>query len=1060
MATTFPVTSNADSGPGTLRDALTQAAANGSATPDLISFNFADQSQAGRTITLASALPAVSSNLTIDGTTQAGTPFGISGARVVITNPFSLSLVSYFEMIGVSNVQIYGLFLLGASTGYAFHFREAHNLSFGAPGKGNLLNGFAQVFNCDYISSTEPGSSDITIQGNIMGTDPTGTLITAGTLNGIDFYFDEVANLQIGGLNPGEGNLMVEQDYPMNYTCVQNTDFGFLNIEGNTQGTDVTGNIRLCQGYTSWEINGYNTGSASVTGTTPVNIKIINNTTVGGFGFFAIASPFTIQGNHLGVGSNGSSNLITGATGGENFMLDFEFCTGGLIGGPDPRDKNWVANNGYGVFEFWCSNITISRNSFFCNNIGITMNWLVPGRPQPFVNISLLTAGQVGGTALPGSTIELFYDDECPGCEGKTYIGSTTADANGNWTYALTATGAIVATATDTYGATSMFSTATINADNIIVKNATCGRKNGSISNILVTSGTEWYWQDANGNIVGNSTNLTSVGPGTYTFVTSIGGATCAASSTPYTITDVEPPAVNINDITVTQPSCGQALGAFQYAGAFDPTAAYSWLKGGNVVCADYTVANPLGDLAPGSYLLQVALKQDANCFAQYGPILLVNQSGPSLDMDNLQITPSTCSKNNGSITNASYQTTTGSVYVAWEDGSGVVVSNSLDLVNFPPGPYRLLLKDGGPCDTITTTRYTIPDNGTISYDTSQLVVTPATCAATNGAISGVTATNAVSYSWNDLTTGVPAGNTADLTALAPGSYQLDLTNTYGCQAVLPVFVVPQVPPPAFDYSALKVLNDTCNSGQGAILDLRMADTSRAYTWNWFSLASGSGSGSQPEGSSAGQLTGLHAGSYGVTVTDQYACSANSEPFTIHDIELSPPAPQVSDQYIPRNTTTLITVGNPQTGTYELLDGPAPGAAVLSTSTTGNLETPLVPGDETLYVGFTRGDCSSVLSPVNIKVFDSVKLFVPNAFTPNTAANNRWRIIAQGRVNSIRIAVFDRWGAEVFAATSIDDSWDGTSGGRALSGVFAYTIFGKDYYNRPFRLTGTVLVIR
>src|SRR5580698_11658575 len=85
LATTFPVTSNADSGPGTLRDALTQAAANGSATPDLISFNFADQSQAGRTITLASALPAVSSNLTIDGSTQPGGPFGISGARVIIT---------------------------------------------------------------------------------------------------------------------------------------------------------------------------------------------------------------------------------------------------------------------------------------------------------------------------------------------------------------------------------------------------------------------------------------------------------------------------------------------------------------------------------------------------------------------------------------------------------------------------------------------------------------------------------------------------------------------------------------------------------------------------------------------------------------------------------------------------------------------------------------------------------------------------------------------------------------------------------------------------------------
>ena len=76
LATTFTVTSNADIGPGSLRDAINQAAAN-SATPNLIVFNIADQSRAGRTITIASTLPNLPANLTIDGTTQPGTPFGI-----------------------------------------------------------------------------------------------------------------------------------------------------------------------------------------------------------------------------------------------------------------------------------------------------------------------------------------------------------------------------------------------------------------------------------------------------------------------------------------------------------------------------------------------------------------------------------------------------------------------------------------------------------------------------------------------------------------------------------------------------------------------------------------------------------------------------------------------------------------------------------------------------------------------------------------------------------------------------------------------------------------------
>jgi hypothetical protein len=39
LATNFTVTSNADSGPGTLRDAIQQAAANGIGAGDVIGFN-------------------------------------------------------------------------------------------------------------------------------------------------------------------------------------------------------------------------------------------------------------------------------------------------------------------------------------------------------------------------------------------------------------------------------------------------------------------------------------------------------------------------------------------------------------------------------------------------------------------------------------------------------------------------------------------------------------------------------------------------------------------------------------------------------------------------------------------------------------------------------------------------------------------------------------------------------------------------------------------------------------------------------------------------------------
>lgn len=83
-ADTFTVTSNADSGPGSLREALTLAAANGSTVKDHIYFNLADKSEAGRAITLQTELPYLSSNLVIDATNQPGTTYGASDAKVML----------------------------------------------------------------------------------------------------------------------------------------------------------------------------------------------------------------------------------------------------------------------------------------------------------------------------------------------------------------------------------------------------------------------------------------------------------------------------------------------------------------------------------------------------------------------------------------------------------------------------------------------------------------------------------------------------------------------------------------------------------------------------------------------------------------------------------------------------------------------------------------------------------------------------------------------------------------------------------------------------------------
>lgn len=1049
LANTFTVTSNADSGPGSLRDAINQAAAN-SGTPNFIVFNIADQSRAGRTITIASALPRLPSNLTIDGTTQPGTPFGISAARIIIVDADPIKNLDCIDIVAVSDVRVYGLFLQAASSFAGIYISQSSNVYIGAAGKGNIIQGFSAAVLVTNQSEEPFITDNIVIQGNILGTDETGTSASAAQLNGTSIYAFNVTNLQIGGLNPGEGNLMNQSTDPLEYQLIDPANYGYLNIHGNMEGTDITGNIRL-----SPNNNPFLIGGNVIVGQSLVNTNIINNVSVSGYKIDFTRSPFVIQGNHIGVGLDNVTNLLSGATITNGANISASYCGPGLIGGSNPGEKNYIANNQIGATEEWCKPVTISQNSFFCNATGIVFDPDYP-HPTPYANITVLTPGTVGGTALPNSTIELFYDDACPGCEGKTYIGATTADNAGNWSYSLPATGAIVATATDTYGATSPFSTATINTTSIVVQNATCGRSNGSIKNIKVSSGTEWYWQDAAGNIISTSLDLTNIGPGTYTFVTSIGGQACAASSIPYTVNNVALPTFDPASITVNSPGCGQVSGSLALSGTFDALTTYSWLNAGSTICPDFSVANPLQGLAPGTYTLQLALTQDPTCAAQYGPYTITSPTTPSLITTSVSVNGTICSNANGAVTGMSYQHATPPVFVAWRNEQGATVSTTTDLLHAKAGNYRFVFKDGGGCDTLFSSFYTIPDNGTITFDVNAMVVNPASCEAANGSVTGIVATNASIYSWSNTDNGDIVGTAADLTGIAGGVYQLTMRNALGCQAQTPVLTVPQIPKPAFDYSLLRQHSDTCNAGIGSISDLQMIDAARSYTWNWYTA----GSSAAPLATTAGRLDNLKAGDYIAVVTDQYGCTVTDNTLTIGDIELSPSVPPIAGQYIPRNTATTIVVDKPQRGEYILLDGPSFGATILDRSASGELHTPIVPADETLYVGFTRGDCSSDLVPVVIKVFDSVRIFVPNAFTPNgDGANDRWHLRIQGLTKRIEAKVFDRWGRMVFSSNDPDFSWDGNAGGHPLSGTFVYMIGGVDYYDRPFVLRGTLVVI-
>lgn len=213
FADTFIVTSNTDSGSGTLREAITLANANGSAVTDVINFNIADVTEAGRTITLQTALPAISSNITIDASTQPGAMLGIGSARVTLfLDHYTFLPFTFLFIQNASYVKIYGLCFkyfsnpdTGSGEHYAIGLRNSSNVTIGGPGKGNMFCDVRETITNRFWNYSSDAIHEITIQSNVFGLNSLNYPVAGG-----EIHFDGAANVTIGGPTLAEGNLFVD----------------------------------------------------------------------------------------------------------------------------------------------------------------------------------------------------------------------------------------------------------------------------------------------------------------------------------------------------------------------------------------------------------------------------------------------------------------------------------------------------------------------------------------------------------------------------------------------------------------------------------------------------------------------------------------------------------------------------------------------------------------------------------------------------------------------------------------------------------------------------------
>jgi gliding motility-associated-like protein len=541
--------------------------------------------------------------------------------------------------------------------------------------------------------------------------------------------------------------------------------------------------------------------------------------------------------------------------------------------------------------------LRITENSTYCNKKRAIelRNWAPltnpPVRAQPYAYINRADPfkGIVSGTSLPNNTIELFYSDNCPTCEGKTYFATVTSDANGDWVYnGPLANGNVMATATEIFFATSEYSLPKIDTTSLSINPVTCANGYGAICGVRILSGTKWRWEDASGTVVGFDTCLRMVPAGRYYLKLSI-GSLCEETYS-FVIPDISP-IIETDNVVITPARCGAANGTICGLRVKNGISMQWEDESGNVVGNSLCLNNA----KPGRYRLRLEGQQ--NCIV-YSPLFDVANKVPRADASNATIIHPSCGGSNGSIRGIRLTDTEFSTY-AWYNDLGAFISASLDLENAAPGRYKLVVKDNSGACGDSTAYFTLNLVPPPAMNTASAQVVDASCGQNNGSITGITFSNTtgtVKYWWVDQAGNI-AAVTTDLLNAAPGSYRLKVKDGSNCDTLFsPVYTITDKGSVQLDAGALTIVPTGCNKITGGISGIKITGATQL---EWRNTATGA------IVSTTADLTAMPAGSYQLTATNStYGCTTKSLIYVI------PTAPPISIEVLSADVKDATCGGN------------------------------------------------------------------------------------------------------------------------------------------------------
>ncbi len=371
---------------------------------------------------------------------------------------------------------------------------------------------------------------------------------------------------------------------------------------------------------------------------------------------------------------------------------------------------------------------------------------------------------------------------------------------------------------------------------------ANCGLANGSI-NLNVFGGVLPYtyaWSSGQ-----TTQDLALISGGQY-IVTVTGANGCTAVEAVDLPDDDIPISIDANVVGKT--SCVSNNGSISLI--ITPlSATILWSTG--------SVSPNLTGLAPGDYTVTVS--KGGTCTAS---ATFTIEDISELPFIAAEITPAVCSFNNGAV---DLSVDLGVSPYTYDWGHIPGTANAQDLSNLPAGNYVVTVTTAVGC---TDVFFAAVDNDVIPIEIMGVVFDDYDCTTNNGFIDiGVEPMVNYTYDWGHIPGAI---NPQNLTNLGVGTYSL--TVTYGsCKANTYFEVLDLAVPPTISISPAAA---TCGQSDGAVT-ISVSGATPPYNYNWSNI---------PGNSNPQNLSNIAPGTYTVTVTDDFNCSATASATVVNSI--------------------------------------------------------------------------------------------------------------------------------------------------------------------------------